>query len=91
MQTLGPLIRINRLKNLHLPGFDGEPEAIAFIANELDIASQRLNINGANIKSDKEAKLYWKNRLIRMCDGHGLRKAGRVPNSHRLVREPPAY
>lgn len=88
MRTLGPLLRMNRLANLELPGFEGEVEAISFIAKEIDMASRRLNMHNTNISTRKDMDQYWKTRLTGMCDGHGLREAGDVPNSHRWVREP---
>lgn len=91
LRTLGPLLRIERLTDLQLPGFDGDVSATVFMAKELDNASRRLNMTGTTIRSRKDMEAYWRARLSGMCDGYGLREAGRVPESHRWVREPTRF
>ena len=83
-----PLLRKERLTNLHLPNLETEAIANIFIAKEIDHASKRLRYDGKVLNTRKNIDENWSTLLYKSVDGFGLREASHHKQAHRWIREP---
>lgn len=83
-----PLLRRRRLLNLNLPSLENTTAANFYIAKEIDKTETRLTRNNQRLLRKIDLENMWARELHGMVDGRNLAEAGKLPSTHRWVREP---
>lgn len=88
VRWIAPWLRLHCLESLELPNQQASLTANTFMANEIDKAKRRLQVEGRYLVTRSDIDAFWSSKLHESVDGSGLKEASHAPYAHRWIREP---